>query len=160
MAIIELTTLIKAPRERVFDLSRSIDAHTASAEGTGEKAIAGVTSGLIGENQQVTWEARHLGIRQHLTVRITQVDRPNSFHDEMLKGAFKSMKHDHVFKEHPEGTELYDYFEFHSPFWILGSFVDWIFLKAYMRKFLVKRNEILKRMCESDEWKKFLPDGK
>ena len=74
MPVIELSTLISAPRERVFDLARSIDAHQDSTGGTSERAIAGVTRGLIGPNDEVTWEARHLGLRQRLTVRVTEFD--------------------------------------------------------------------------------------
>lgn len=46
------------PPERLFDLARSIDAHVESQKGSGERAVAGVTSGLIGEGQEVTWRAR------------------------------------------------------------------------------------------------------
>ena len=55
MTRIELVTSIKAPAERCFDLARSIDLHMASTSGTGEQAIAGITSGLIGLGQEVTW---------------------------------------------------------------------------------------------------------
>jgi hypothetical protein len=68
MPLIELSTVICAPRERVFDLARSIDAHQDSTGGTHERAVAGVTTGLIGLNAEVTWEARHLGVGQKLTV--------------------------------------------------------------------------------------------
>jgi ligand-binding SRPBCC domain-containing protein len=94
---LRLSTMIKAPRERVFDLARSIDAHKISTKGTEERAIAGVTSGLIGLNDEVTWEARHFGLRQKLTVRITEFERPCRFQDVMVSGAFKSMIHDHEF---------------------------------------------------------------
>lgn len=47
MPVIELATVIRAPRERVCDLARNIDAHRDSAVGTGEMAVAGVTRGLI-----------------------------------------------------------------------------------------------------------------
>ncbi len=63
MAILKLSTLIAAPRERVFDLARSIDAHQKSTGRTRERAIAGVTTGLIGLNEEVTWEAFHFGIK-------------------------------------------------------------------------------------------------
>ena len=59
MPVIELATSIAAPIDRVFDLARSIDLHTNSTSGTGERAVAGVTSGLIGPEQEVTWRARH-----------------------------------------------------------------------------------------------------
>jgi len=149
MPIIELSTVICAPRERGFDLTRSIEAHQASTEGTGERAVAGVTSGLIGLNEEVTWEARHLGVKQRLTVRITQFDRPTHFQDMMIAGAFKRMTHDHGFLEHPGGTLMTDRFEFESPLGILGRVVDRVFLAGYMRRFIVQRNAVLKKMAES-----------
>ena len=94
MLVIRLWTPIAAPPERVFDLARSIDAHQDSAEGTQERAIGGVTKGLIGLGEEVTWKARHFGIKQRLTVRITRFERPARFQDVMVSGAFKSMKHD------------------------------------------------------------------
>jgi ligand-binding SRPBCC domain-containing protein len=148
--------VILAPRERVFDLARSIDAHQDSTGGTEERAVAGVTRGLIGLNDEVTWEARHLGVRQKLTVRVTAFDRPNHFQDVMVSGAFKSMVHDHKFAQHPAGTLMSDRFEFKSPFGILGVMVDSLFLKSYMRRFIVQRNEVLKRLAESAEWSRYL----
>lgn len=156
MPLIELSTLISAPRERVFDLSRSIDAHQDSTEGTHERAVAGVTTGLIGLNDEVTWEAKHLGVRQRLTVRITVFNRPQHFQDVMVRGAFKSMKHDHEFREQSGGTRMLDRFEFQSPFGLLGHFFDRLFLTAYMRRFLIRRNEILKKLAESYGWHRYL----
>ena len=149
MPIIELSTLIRAPRERVFDLARSIDAHQHTTGGTEERAVAGVTSGLIGMNEEVTWEARHFGIRQRLTVRVTAFDRPTRFQDIMISGAFKRMVHDHEFAEHPVGTLMRDRFDFASPLGLLGWMADWLFLKGYMRRFLVRRNTVLKQSAES-----------
>ena len=88
MPVIQLETKIDSPPDRVFDLARSIDAHMASTEGTNERAIGGRTSGLIEIGETVTWEARHFGVRQRLTVRVTSFDRPHSFSDEMISGAY------------------------------------------------------------------------
>lgn len=88
MPIINLHTEIKAEKEVVFDLSRSIDLHKISTEQTSEEAIAGKTSGLIGLHESVTWRAKHFGIYQNLTSKITKFDRPNYFVDEMVKGRF------------------------------------------------------------------------
>jgi ligand-binding SRPBCC domain-containing protein len=156
MPVIELSTVIRAPRERVFDLARSIDAHQDSTGGTEERAAAGVTRGLVGMDDEVTWEARHFGVRQRLTVRVTAFHRPNHFQDIMVSGAFKRMVHDHEFDEHPTGTLLRDRFEFTSPLGILGRMADWLFLEGYMRCFLVQRNEVLKRLAESSEWRRYL----
>jgi ligand-binding SRPBCC domain-containing protein len=156
MPVIELSTVIRAPRERVFDLARSIDAHQDSTGGTEERAVAGVTRGLIGGDDEVTWEARHFGVRQRLTVRVTVFDRPNRFQDIMISGAFKRMLHEHDFAEHPMGTLMRDRFEFESPLGFLGRVGDWLFLTSYMRRFLVRRNEVLTRLAESAEGNRYL----
>src|SRR5437773_10411922 len=100
MPVIELSTVISAPRERVFDLARSIDAHQDSTEGTSERSIAGVTTGLIGLNDEVTCEARDLGLRQRLAVRVTEFNRPQHFQDTRVGCALKSRKHDHELCTH------------------------------------------------------------
>ena len=129
MPKIELRTEIKAKKEIVFDLSRSIDLHMISTEHTNEEAIAGKTSGLIGLNESVTWRARHFGIYQNLTSKITEFEHPNFFSDEMIKGAFKSFKHEHHFEDMNSGTLMIDYFDYKSPFGFFGRIVDILFLK-------------------------------
>jgi len=160
MAVIHLETSIDAPPERVFDLARSIDAHQDSARGTSERAIAGVTSGLIGPEEEVTWEARHFGITQRLRVKITHFDRPRHFQDVMLKGAFSHMQHDHRFESREGKTVMTDRFEFQSPLGFLGRIIDRLVLVGYMRRFIVKRNAILKQTAESDGWRKYLKEPK
>jgi len=156
MPVIELTTVIRAQSERVFDLARSIDAHKDTTSGTEERAVAGVTRGSIGMGDEVTWEASHFGVRQRLTVRVTAFDRPKHFQDIMVSGAFKRMVHDHEFAEHPVGTLMRDRFDFASPLGFLGLIADQCFLTSYMRRFLVQRNEVLKRLAESEEWRRYL----
>src|SRR3712207_102992 len=99
MPAIRLVTVIDAPIGLCFDLARDIDFHTESLGGTGERAVAGRTSGLIGPGESVTWEARHLGARRRLTVAVTGFDRPSYFRDVMTAGAFRSFAHDHRFEE-------------------------------------------------------------
>ena len=77
MPRIELRTEIQAKKDIVFDLSRSIDLHKTSTEQTNETAIAEKTSSLIGLNESVTWKAKHFGIYQKLTSKVTEFDRPN-----------------------------------------------------------------------------------
>jgi ligand-binding SRPBCC domain-containing protein len=156
MPVIELSTVISAPRERVFDLARSIDAHQQTTRGTQERAVAGVTRGLIGMGDEVTWEARHLGVRQRLSVRVTAFDRPKHFQDIMISGAFSSMIHDHHFAEHPTGTLMRDRFQFTSPMGLLGRIVDWLFLEGYLRRLIIRRNEVLKRLADSPEGDTYL----
>jgi len=156
MAVIHIQTSIAAPKERVFDLSRSIDAHQDTAKHTGERAVAGVTTGLLGPEQEVTWEAKHFGVRRRLKVKMSKFDRPNHFQDIMLEGVFRNMQHDHIFEDTKEGTLMIDRFEFSSPLGFLGRMVDVLFLENYMRRFILKRNAILKHTAESSDWKKYI----
>ncbi len=74
----------------------------------------------------------------------------------MLEGAFRQMTPDHSFEAREAKTVMTDRFEFSSPFGVLGRMVDRVFLESSMRRFIEKRNAILKRTAESDEWKKYL----
>jgi ligand-binding SRPBCC domain-containing protein len=156
MPIIKIETLVNAPIKRVFDLARCIDLHTESMTAYHEKAIAGVTEGLINVDESVTWEATHFGVRQKLTSKITVFDTPRHFRDSMVKGAFARFDHDHFFEETEQGTIMRDVFDYLSPLWILGKAADALFLQKYMTKILTERNELIKRVAESDEWRKFI----
>jgi ligand-binding SRPBCC domain-containing protein len=156
MPTIELTTEIEAPIDRVFDLARSIDLHMNSTSKTGERAVAGVTSGLIGAADEVTWRARHFGVWQSLTVRVDVFDPPTHFSDSMVRGAFRQMVHHHYFATSPRGTTMRDAFEFRSPLGVLGRIVDALFLTRYLRSFLIERNRVIKATAESDEWRRYL----
>jgi len=155
---IRLTTVIAAPIERCFDLARSIDAHVASTDGTGEVPVAGRTSGLIEAGEDITWEAKHFGVRQRLTVRIVEMRRPTFFSDRMVRGAFKSFDHEHHFEPQTDGqVAMIDVFRLQAPLRPLGWIAERLFLGAYMRRFLYQRAVLLKQMAESEDWRRFLP---
>ncbi len=156
MPLIEIQTTIKAPIQRCFDLARSIDLHQISTAQTNEKAIAGKTEGLIELGDWVTWQAKHLGINQKLSVKITAFEAPLYFVDEMTKGAFQSFKHEHIFEAIQKGTLMTDRFDFEAPFGLLGQLVNKLFLTQYMTKFLRQRNHVIKAFAESEDWKKVL----
>ncbi len=158
MPLIKIKTFIKAPIERCFDLSRSIDLHKISTEHTNEEAIAGTTSGLIGLGESVTWRARHFGVTQQLTTQITECNAPFFFVDEMTKGAFKSFRHEHFFERSQSHTLMTDHFDYTSPFGVLGMMADFLFLENYMKKLLTKRNNTIKQYAESDQWKEVLKE--
>jgi ligand-binding SRPBCC domain-containing protein len=149
MPTIRLATSIDAPPERCFDLARDVAAHVSSTKGTDERAVGGVTVGLLELGDEVTWEARHLGVRQRLTVRISRLERPILFEDVMVRGAFASLRHVHEFVSRDGGTTMVDTFTFESPLGPLGAIVDRVFLAGYMRRFLVSRARELKRMAET-----------
>ncbi|MGV6832559.1 MAG: SRPBCC family protein [bacterium] len=150
MPLILLQTKIKASIETCFDLARNIDFHSESVKNSDEKAVAGRTSGLIELGETVTWEATHFGVRQRLTSKITAFEFPYYFTDEMVSGAFKAIKHEHIFTEEDDVTVMTDRFYFEAPLGILGKLANVLFLKRYMTNFLKNRNEYLKNIAESN----------
>ena len=157
MPRIELTLLVAAPQSRCFDLARSIEAHVQSTTATGERAIGGRTTGLLGLGDEVTWRARHLGFSQDLTSRITAFERPLHFRDSMVRGAFARFDHDHYFESVNGDTLLRDVFDYRAPLGPLGWLAERLFLTAYMRRFLLTRMRALKALAESDGWVRFVP---
>ena len=152
MPVIELKTIIRAPIERCFLLSLSVDLHMLSTKWTDEKAIAGITSGVMKMGDTVTWRAKHFGIYQKLTTIISAYQCPNYFVDEMVKGAFKKIYHQHIFHPHADGTAMTDLFDFEAPFGFISNGI----LKNYMTKFLEQRNRTIKEIAEGDGWEKLL----
>ena len=155
MAIIRVETDIAAEPAVCFDLARSVDAHIHSADGTSERAVGGVTTGLLKLGDEVTWRARHLGISQELTSRLTAFDRPRYFRDEMVRGAFRRVVHDHYFEVVPKGTRMVDVFDYSAPFGPLGVLVERFYLTSYMARFLERRGQALRALAESDGWRRF-----
>jgi ligand-binding SRPBCC domain-containing protein len=153
MPTIHLTTFVAAPAERVFDLCRSIDLHRKSMAHTNEEAIAGTVSGLIGPDETVTWKARHFFRTRILRSRITAMNRPVFFTDEMVEGDFKSLKHEHHFKSIGNGTLVIDLFHFESPYGGLGKLANRLFLTDYLKKLLELRNHMIREYAESEKWK-------
>lgn len=148
MSKIYLKTFIKADINKVFDLARDIDLHQKSTAKTNEKAIAGRTSGLIENDETVTWRARHLGFYQTHTSKIVDMEKPYRFTDYMQEGTFKSFSHQHIFKEHEGGTLMTDILEFESPLGIIGKLFNFFFLKNYLKTFIAERNLIIKQNAE------------
>ncbi len=156
MPTIQTSTEILAPVETVFDLACSVDLHMHSTSQTNERAVAGVTSGLVGIGDRVTWEATHFFVRQRLTVEVVQFDRPNHFRDSMVQGAFKHFDHDHYFEATDSGTRMRDVFEYTSPFGFVGSVANVLLVNRHMRKLLETRNEVIKQVAESQRASSFL----
>jgi ligand-binding SRPBCC domain-containing protein len=159
MQTIRVETKIAAPAERCFLLSLNIDLHVASTAQTSERAIAGVTHGLIGMGEMVTWEGRHFGVMlQHETL-IAKYDRPRYFQDVMLRGMFRSFEHDHYFEAVGSGATLMrDELRFSAPLGPLGLIAETLVLRRYLERFLVARNQIIRLVAEGDEgvWGPFL----
>ncbi|WP_163407866.1 SRPBCC family protein [Flavobacterium ajazii] len=149
MTTINLTTKINASLKTVFDVSRNIDIHQQSAAPSKEKAIAGITSGLINLNETVTWRGKHFGFYLTHKSRITAMTFCDYFVDEMEEGKFKSFRHEHFFEEINGVTIMTDQLQYETPFGIIGKLFDTMFLTNHLIYFLLERNKTLKKIAEN-----------
>lgn len=145
-----METVIAAPTEDCFVLSLSVGAHTASMKASGERAVSGVTSGVMKLGDTVTWRARHFGITFQMTSAITSYEYPKRFVDEQQRGPFRRWWHEHTFTAMPDGaTVMTDTAEFTAPLGPLGSAACRLVLDNYMRRLLLQRNAWLKATLEA-----------
>jgi ligand-binding SRPBCC domain-containing protein len=162
MVTIKLNTWVNAPEERCFKLATSIEFHIASARPLKEKAVAGVTSGLLHEGDKVKWRARHFLLRLTHT-SLVEVSRPFShFREIMTAGIFARYEHEHYFAAMDDGTRVRDELKFTAPFGPLGRMMEALVLRRYMTSLLQRRNAALKHAAESEEWRIYLegqPEG-
>lgn len=156
MPTIHLTTFIAAPVNVVFDLSRHVGVHKESMSKYKEEAVAGIRFGLIEKDETVTWRARHLFKSRLLRSKITEMKKPDMFIDEQVQGDFKMMKHEHHFKPCENGTIVIDLFYFESPYGILGEWFNGLYFTHYLKRLLEQRNTTIKKIAESEKWKKIL----
>jgi ligand-binding SRPBCC domain-containing protein len=68
----------------------------------------------------------------------------------LVRGAFASFTHTHVFRVDGNLTLMIDTFRYRCPLGVLGSVADILFLKRYMTAFLRNRADYLKQLAESD----------
>ena len=149
MQTIRVELWIPASPERCFDAARDLDLHLKSMAHTGEVAVGGRTSGLIELGEEVTWRARHFGVVQHFTSRITGFDRPRMFQDSMQRGAFKTFVHDHFFEPENGGTRMIDVLAFSAPLGVLGWIAERLMLRRYLTRLLTRRAEALAEALDS-----------
>ena len=144
----EVITHIDAPIQRVFDLSRDIGFHVRSLAHTGERAVAGRTEGLIELSESVTWQARHLGVRQRMICKVVAFERPTYFRDEMQRGAFKAFGHDHRFGPLDGKTVMTDTVQFTAPLGPLGWIAERVVLHRYLKRLISDRADAIRREVE------------
>jgi ligand-binding SRPBCC domain-containing protein len=159
METIRLVTWIDAPVERCFRLATSIDLHIASTVSTGEKAVDGVVTGLICGGETVTWQGRHFGVRLRHT-SLVDAWRPCSyFRDVMVRGMFARFQHEHFFAAMDDGTRMRDEIRFCAPWGSLGRLATRLVVRKHLTTLVTKRNALIKRVAESEEWHTYL-DGR
>ena len=101
----------------------------------------------INEGQIITYTVKPvLGIGLSWKTLISKVVYKKYFIDEQLKGPFSIWKHQHYFAETPGGVEMKDIIQYKIPFWVIGDFANFLFVKNKLKKIFDHRAEVIKSL--------------
>jgi ligand-binding SRPBCC domain-containing protein len=156
MPTIHLTTFIAAPIERVFDLSRNLTIYKTLMQDRKETMSSGAATNLVSQGETMTFQAKHLGKTRLVTTRVVEIQKPNSFVQEQVKGDLLHFKHEHHFKAVENGTILIDMIDFDGPRDFIGKVIGKLYLKGYLEKLIHKRNTVIQQYAESEKWRAVL----
>ncbi len=126
MGRIVIETAIRAPQQLCFDLARDVSVHARQASSPERVVAPGRLTGLLEQNERVTYEARYLGATRRLTVQIVEFAPPERFLDEQINGPFVWMQHLHEFEGDGPQTIMRDTMHWKMPYGILGRAGGWI----------------------------------
>lgn len=160
MYVVKDNTHINAPIERCFLLSTSIElVERELGMHPVAKGDATRTEGLVLGGDRIRWEGWQLGLPQYHVSLISAYEPYRYFQDRMIAGRFRTFQHDHEFTEIGGQTLLKDTIRFSMPMGFAGRIVAKRILIPHIRGLLHRRFSLLKRIAESGEWRKYLPEA-
>ena len=148
MPTLIIETEINASPAVCFGFIRDVSLRLQTPGKTDKTAFAGKSHGEIELGETVTFEETRFGLTQRLIVKVTELEKPFCFTDEMIEGNFKAFKHIHEFIPQNNQTLLRDTLVWTSPLGILGKLADLLLLKDHLRKVVLRRNAELKKAAE------------
>jgi ligand-binding SRPBCC domain-containing protein len=157
MPALNLTTVIYAPAQRVFDLSRCVSLHKRHFDLHNILPLNGKTSGVLDLRDYTLWQGKIGGKRRQFILDIKQMDTPNFYRDEMRKDFFETFIHDHFFREIDNGTIMIDQIEFELPHGLIGQIINRSCAEKNILAFLQERNNLIKEYAEGNNWAAILP---
>jgi ligand-binding SRPBCC domain-containing protein len=158
MFVIKDNTHIDAPLERCFLLSTSL-AVVEIELGMHPVVKGGATrtEGLVVGGDRIRWEGWQLGLWHYHVSLISAWEPYWLFRDTMIAGRFKSFSHDHEFTEIGGQVLLKDTVRFGMPYGLAGRLIGKYVLVPHIRGLMRRRFDLLKRIAESEEWRKYVP---
>jgi len=157
MFVVKDNTHILAPIERCFLLSTSLAlVERELGMRPVAKGDATRTEGLVVGGDRIRWEGWRFGMPQVHVSLISAFEPYRYFQDRMISGRFKTFQHDHEFTEIGGQVLLKDTVRFAMPFGFAGRLVGKHVMVPHIRGLLQRRFALLKRIAESEEWRKYL----
>ena len=156
MPSLHFTTFIAAPAERVFDLSRNLAVLKYVFNNRKESFSSGAGATLISKGETVSVSIKHAGRLRSCMLRLTELTRPVSFTEVQVKGDLENFRHERHFKRADNGTIMIDMIEYGMPRDMVGRILGRFYLKQYLEKLMLQRNETIRQYAETEKWRAVL----
>ena len=153
MVKIRTTTQIDAPMERCFRLSLSV---ALQQEAAGEIAVPARTAGLLRPGDRMMWHRGLFGWGPSQETVLEAWRAPLHFREVEAAGAPGRFEHDHHFAPINDGTRIRDEIRFSAPTGWMGRLAERFILPQRATEYLKRRNALIKRIAESDDWHRYL----
>jgi ligand-binding SRPBCC domain-containing protein len=157
MPDIHLTTVIYAPKQRVFDLARCVSLHKRHFDAHKIIPSTGKTSGLLEMKDYTMWNGKLGNKKRQFILDMVAMDKHDFYRDEMRKDFFDAFVHEHFFKEIDNGTIMIDQIAFQLPHGFIGNLVNKACAEKYITTYLKERNAMVKEYAEGNNWRAILP---
>lgn len=150
MITLRLTTWVNAPVERCFLLATH--AELASTQ----TRVSRSTGGMLQPGDAISWQLGFSGTRHTYASRVETVRPYTYFREVMVAGIFRHFEHDHHFARMDDGTRIRHEIRFCTRFGPAGRMLGGTILRVSLMKMLVAETTRLKRMAESEEWRRYV----
>jgi ligand-binding SRPBCC domain-containing protein len=121
-----------------------------------ESFSSGAGSNVLAKGETLSVVVKNAGKSRMAMIKITDLKRPHSFTEELVKGDLDNFKHEHHFKPVDNGTIIIDLVDFGMPKDVLGRLFGKIYFRKYMEELLQKRNDIIRSYAETEKWRAVL----
>lgn len=151
MHLLERTTLIKAPREEVFEFFKDPNNLARITPSWMNLTIDKIDDLPVRPDFRIEYHMRWLGvIRMNWVTLIKDFEPPRYFGDEQEKGPYKYWRHVHTFEEVEGGTLMRDRVQYELPFGILGSVTHRLVIARQLRSVFDYRNRQIRKIFATE----------
>lgn len=156
MSIINQTTFIAAPAERVFDLARNVSLRKQVFLANDIMISGEKTTGFLQGGETLTLQFKLLFKQRSWKLKVVNINKPDLYVEEQVEGFLKSFRHEHYFKPCENGSFLIDQINYELKNGVAGVVADKLVYQNYLLKLLEIKNSSIKQTAESGRWKQYV----
>ncbi len=157
MPKLQFTTLIHAPIQRVFDLTRCVSLHKRHFEKHNIVPVLGKYSGLLDPRDHVSWKGKFGRKVRQIAVEVTEMKAPGYFKMEFQKDLFDQFSHEVYLTGIENGTIVMDHISYELPPKTFSLNLNNRCVKKWVTDLLKERNALCKEYAEGNNWHAILP---